>query len=241
MNWEEYCLSREPELQKKFPNANLKNPQKLTDKLQWLKIHDSTFLKTYCADKINLRNYCKMKLGKDVCIPILAIYDKPEQIEWDKLPTRFVIKCNHGSAMNIIVNDKTKIDKARVIKTLNTWLKCKYGDLSLELFYNLIKPKVFIEEFKEDKSNGALTDYKFVCFNGEVKYLQVINGRFTNLLHFNYYTTDFKPMKNISWNAHPARYDLIDKKPENFEEMLGYSKILCKDFKCVMLGKLLRL
>lgn len=231
--WEKYCLSKESQLQKMFPTANLKNPQTLTDKLQWLKIHDSTFIKAFCADKITLRDYCKEKTGKDLCIPILAIYDKPEQIEWDKLPNSFVIKCNHGSAMNIIVKNKATLDHIKINKTINTWLTCKYGDLSYELFYNLIKPKVFIEEYKEDKTVGALTDYKFVCFNSEVKYLQVINGRFTNNLHFNYYTTDFKPMLNVSWNAHPARYDLLDKKPENFEEMLNYAQLLCKDFKCV--------
>ena len=233
MSWEEYCLSQESKLQKMFPNANLKNPTKLTDKLQWLKIHDSTMLKAYCADKITLRDYCKDKIGKNLCIPILAIYDKPEQIEWNKLPNQFVIKCNHGSAMNIIVKDKKTINIDKTNKQLNAWLKCKYGDLSYELFYNLITPKIFIEEFKSDKANGALTDYKFICFNGKIKYLQVINGRFTNSLHFNYYTPDFIPLKNVSWNAHPARYDLIDKKPSNFEEMKMYASKLCAEFKCV--------
>lgn len=231
--WEEYCLSKENDLLKLFPNTNLKNPVKLTDKLQWLKLHDSTFLKAYCADKITLRDYCKKKLGKDICIPILKIYDNPEQIEWDLLPNQFVIKCNHGSAMNIICKDKSKINKDRIIKTLKTWLKIKYGNLSYEMFYNLIKPKIFIEEYKEDKNNGALTDYKFICFNGKIKYLQVINGRFTDNLHFNYYDTNFNPMTNVSWLAHPARYDLKDKKPSNFNEMLDISDKLCKEFKCV--------
>lgn len=233
MTWEEYCLSYEPTLRQMFPTANLKDPRTLTDKLQWLKIHDSTFLKAYCADKIKLRNYCKGKLGKDICIPILAIYDNPSDIAWDKLPNKFVIKCNHGSAMNIVVTNKNTIHKDRIVKQLKAWMGCLYGNLSGELFYNLITPKIFIEEYKSDKAAGALTDYKFVCFNEEVKYLQVINGRFTDNLHFNYYTTDFKPMTNVSWNAHPARYDLVDNKPANFEEMLQYAHILCKGFKCV--------
>lgn len=233
MNWQEYCLSYEPTLQKMFPTANLKSPQTLTDKLQWLKIHDSTYLKAYCADKIKLREYCKAKLGKDICIPILAIYNKPSEIKWDILPDKFVIKCNHGSAMNIVVTDKTKINILKITHQLEVWLKCKYGDLSGELFYNLISPKIFIEEYKSDKSSGALTDYKFVCFNESVKYLQVINGRFTDGLHFNYYTTDFKPMMDVSWNAHPARYDLPDEKPTNFVEMLQTAQILCRGFKCV--------
>jgi hypothetical protein len=233
MTWEEFCLSKEPLVKKMFPKADLKNPKTLTDKLQWLKIHDSTFLKAFCADKITLREYCKIKLGRDLCLPILAVYNRPEQIDWDSLPQQFVIKCNHGSGYNIIVKDKRTLNKSKVVAALNKWLRTEYGSLSYELFYNLIPRKIFIEQYEENFGKASLTDYKFVCFNGEVKYLQVINGRFTKDLHFNYYTTDFKPMLDVSWNAHPARYDLLDDKPSNYDEMLELAKKLCVDFKCV--------
>lgn len=233
MNWEEYCLSKKEDLQKMFPNENIDNPKTLSEKLQWLKIYDSTYLKAFCADKITVRDYCKEKLGIDLCIPLLKIYNKPEEIEWNILPNQFVIKCNHGSAMNIIVKDKKTVKKDNINKTLNKWLSIKYGDLSYELFYNLIKPKIIIEPYLEDKENGALTDYKFLCFNGEIKYMQVVNDRGTNKLHFNYYTPNFIPMTDVSWNAHPADYSKIDKKPINFELMKEYTTKLCKDFKLV--------
>ena len=233
MNWEEYCLSKKEDLQKMFPNENIDNPKTLSEKLQWLKIYDSTYLKAFCADKITVRDYCKEKLGIDLCIPLLKIYNKPEEIEWNILPNQFVIKCNHGSAMNIIVKDKKTVKKDNINKTLNKWLSIKYGDLSYELFYNLIKPKIIIEPYLEDKENGALTDYKFLCFNGEIKYMQVVNDRGTNKLHFNYYTPNFIPMTAVSWNAHPADYSKIDKKPINFELMKEYATKLCKDFKLV--------
>ncbi len=233
MNWEEYCLSKKEDLQKMFPNENIDNPKTLSEKLQWLKIYDSTYLKAFCADKITVRDYCKEKLGIDLCIPLLKIYNKPEEIEWNILPNQFVIKCNHGSAMNIIVKDKKTVKKDNINKTLNKWLSIKYGDLSYELFYNLIKPKIIIEPYLEDKENGALTDYKFLCFNGEIKYMQVVNDRGTNKLHFNYYTPNFIPMTDVSWNAHPADYSKIDKKPINFELMKEYATKLCKDFKLV--------
>ena len=228
MNWEEYCLSKKEDLQKMFPNENIDNPKTLSEKLQWL-----TYLKAFCADKITVRDYCKEKLGIDLCIPLLKIYNKPEEIEWNILPNQFVIKCNHGSAMNIIVKDKKTVKKDNINKTLNKWLSIKYGDLSYELFYNLIKPKIIIEPYLEDKENGALTDYKFLCFNGEIKYMQVVNDRGTNKLHFNYYTPNFIPMTDVSWNAHPADYSKIDKKPINFELMKEYATELCKDFKLV--------
>lgn len=233
MDWKEYCLSKKEDLQKMFPNENIDNPKTLSEKLQWLKIYDSTYLKAFCADKITVRDYCKKKLGIDLCIPLLKIYNKPEEIEWNILPNQFVIKCNHGSAMNIIVKDKKTVKKDNINKTLNKWLSIKYGDLSYELFYNLIKPKIIIEPYLEDKENGALTDYKFLCFNGEIKYMQVVNDRGTNKLHFNYYTPDFIPMTDVSWNAHPADYSKIDKKPINFELMKEYATKLCKDFKLV--------
>ena len=136
MNWEEYCLSKKEDLQKMFPNENIDNPKTLSEKLQWLKIYDSTYLKAFCADKITVRDYCKEKLGIDLCIPLLKIYNKPEEIEWNILPNQFVIKCNHGSAMNIIIKEKKTVKKDNINKTLNKWLSIKYGDLSYELFYN---------------------------------------------------------------------------------------------------------
>ena len=75
MNWEEYCLSKKGDLQKMFPNKNIDNPKTLSEKIQWLKIYDSTYLKAYCADKITVREYCKQKLGIDLCIPLLKIYE----------------------------------------------------------------------------------------------------------------------------------------------------------------------
>lgn len=232
MNWEEYCLSKKEDLQKMFPNENIDNPKTLSEKLQWLKIYDSTYLKAFCADKITVRDYCKEKLGIDLCIPLLKIYNKPEEIEWNILPNQFVIKCNHGSAMNIIVKDKKTVKKDNINKTLNKWLSIKYGDLSYELFYNLIKPKIIIEPYLEDKENGALTDYKFLCFNGEPKYCQVINDRDTKDFHLNYYDMNFN-FVDISRTDIPNNKNFLDKKPINFELMKEYATKLCKDFKLV--------
>lgn len=232
MNWEEYCLSKKEDLQKMFPNKNIDNPKTLSEKLQWLKIYDSTNLKAFCADKITVRDYCKEKLGIDLCIPLLKIYNKPEEIEWNILPNQFVIKCNHGSAMNIIVKDKKTVKKDNINKTLNKWLSIKYGDLSYELFYNLIKPKIIIEPYLEDKENGALTDYKFLCFNGEPKYCQVINDRYTKDFHLNYYDMNFN-FVDICRTDIPNNKNFLDKKPINFELMKEYATKLCKDFKLV--------
>lgn len=229
MNWKEYCLSKKEYLQKMFPNMNIDNPKTLSEKIQWLKIYDSTYLKAYCADKITVRDYCKNKLNIDLCIPLLKIYNKPEEIEWNKLPKQFVIKCNHGSAMNIIIQDKNSINKSSIYKKLNKWLTVKYGNLSYELFYNLIEPKIIIEPYMKNKNKSSLTDYKFLCFNGDPKFCEVINNRDTTDFCVNYYDMDFN-FVNIDYRSNTQK---LDKKPINFEIMKQYAKFLSKDFKLV--------
>ena len=229
MEWKDYCLSKENELQKMFPNKNIKNPKKLSEKIQWLKIHDVSLLTSYCADKIKLRDYCKEKLGIDICIPILAIYDKPEQIEWDKLPNKFVIKCNHGSGYNIVVNNKDKLNKNDVNKTLNKWINEKYGLLTFELHYNLIKPKIFIEEFK-DFNGKTLADYKIWCFNGEPKFF-TINYDFGHG-NINFYNMNGEFL-DISRTDFPSNKNRKDDMPKSLNKMIEYAKILSKDFKLV--------
>lgn len=228
--WEKYCLSKEADVQKMFPNVNLKNPQTFTDKLQWLKIHDSTFTKAFCADKITLREFCKEKIGKDLCFPILAIYEKPEQIEWNKLPENFVIKCNHGSGYNIIVENKQTLDKTKVINTLRNWMKVDYGSLSYELYYNLIPKRIFIESYMCPGIGQSLKDYKFFCFNGEPKFFH-INADFGHG-NFNHYDLQGN-LLDISRYDFPADPNRKDEMPKTLPEMIKYAKLLSKDFKFV--------
>ena len=92
-------------------DINLKNPVTIQDKLCWLNIYEPMKLKTKCADKLLLHEYCKEKLGVDLCVPVIKVYNNTSEINWDELPDKFVIKCNHGSGMNIIVKDKSKLDR----------------------------------------------------------------------------------------------------------------------------------
>ena len=109
-NWKEFCISQIPKMKTRFRQMmgrepDLVNPKRFTDKLEWLKVYDSTFLKTMCADKILVRDYVKAKLGKDISIPLLGVYDKFDDIDFSKLPKDYVIKTNHGSQTNIIVRN----------------------------------------------------------------------------------------------------------------------------------------
>jgi hypothetical protein len=197
-----------------------------------MKIYDSTPLKTKCADKIKLHDYCIEKLGFDLCIPILHIYDKVEDIDWGQLPEQFVIKCNHGSGMNIIVKDKSTLNIQQAENKLNRFMKDDFAfHVGYEMHYHDIPHKIFVEEYKND-GNKDLIDYKFLCFNGEPRYCQIIGGRNDKTRHLNYYDMDFN-FVNISRYDFQNNENIHDKKPENFDLMVEYSKKLSEDFKFV--------
>ena len=212
---------------------NLDNPKTIQDKINWLKLFDSTPLKTKCADKILVHEYCKEKLGKDICIPIIKTYDKAEDIKWDELPNQFVIKCNHGSGMNIIVRDKAKLDKGAARVKLAKWLKHDFSfDNGYEMHYHNIKRKILVEQFMDD-GHKDLVDFKIFCFHGEPKMCLVIGNRSSKKDSYrNYYDMDFNFM-NLSKTNHKNNPKIRDKKPEHFEEMKEYAKKLSEDFKFV--------
>lgn len=210
-------------------NLNLDNPKTIQDKINWLKLYDSTPLKTKCADKILVHDYCKEKVGIDLCIPILKIYNNVNEINWTELPNAFVIKCNHGSGMNIIVKDKSKLDIKDTEAKLTRFMKDDFAfHVGYEMHYHDIPHKIFVEEYKEDESQkNSLFDYKFWCFNGEPK-LYTINDGYGHG-DIIYYDMDDKIIDPYCLNKPGLQY----KKPVNFEKMVEYSKILSKDFKFV--------
>ena len=236
-NWKEFCISQIPNMKARFKQImgrepDLVNPKRFTDKLEWLKAYDSTFLKSICADKILVRDYVKEKLGEDISIPLLGVYDKFDDIDFSKLPNDYVMKTNHGSQTNILVHN-SQINKNLAKIKFEEWLSKDWSWWGYEMFYKPIKKKILIEEFMNNDDKVALTDYKFSCFNGKPKICQVMNDRFTNSLHFNYYDMNFKPLTYISRTDHPANYTLKDEKPKTWDLMIEYARKLSEDFKYV--------
>jgi len=219
---------------------DFENPKTVQDKLHWLMVYDKNkMLKAKCADKILLHDYSIKKLGKDICVPIIDVYNKPEDINFDKLPNKYVLKCNHGYAMNIICTDNKNNEflniKNRKINTrkdcvdfLNTWLDTNFGDKYYQWHYALIEPKCYSEVFMDD-GNESLVDYKVWCCNGEPKMIMVISDRYSNNLHENIYDTDWNTF-DIGWSCARQDFNNLDKKPVNLDEMLDYSRKLSKDF-----------
>lgn len=208
---------------------NIDNPKRYTEKLQYLRlyVYPKNPLVSKCAGRVGVRDYLKEKGLEEYLIPVYGIYDKFEDIDFDKLPNCFVMKCSHGSAMNYICYDKSKIDYTALKKKFNKWLKTNYGKKTVELHYSPIKPQIIIEKLMLD--NGELpTEYKIHVFNGEAKSLYVVTGRGKDIRYNNYYI-DWTPFDGSQFNGW-KKTDYPLKKPANFENMALLSEKIAKDF-----------
>lgn len=209
-------------------DLDLDEPKTFNEKIQWLKLYDSTPLKTRLADKYLVREWIKEQIGEEYLIPLLGAYDKFEDIDFDKLPDSFVIKCNHGAGYNIVVKDKNNLDLNEVKDKINRWLGENYGlKNGYELHYVDISPKIIIEQYIFNKSITDLRDYKFWCFNGEPKFLYTIIGRESGKTEMVTY--------DMNWNNQNIRLmQHIDgggqEKPLCFEKMYDISRKLSRLF-----------
>lgn len=161
-------------LKKKF--LNLKNPRTLDEKIQWLKLYNNSPLRTKLTDKYAVREWIKEQIGEKYLIPLLGKWDKPEDIDYSKLPNQFVLKANHGCGCNIIVKEKSSLDVEVVSRKMHEWLRLNYAYLCGELQYEKIKPCIIAEEFISDL-DGDIPDYKVWCFNGKAHYIMYLSDR----------------------------------------------------------------
>lgn len=206
---------------------NLREPKTFNEKLQWMKLYYFPKSKRVitCADKYAVRKYIEKKGYKESLVPLLGVWDNAKNIDWDKLPDRFVLKCNHGCAYNIVVPNKAENNRKKTVQQLNQWLKEDFGAFNIELHYSRIKPhRIVCEEFL----GSNITDYKFFCFNGEPKFIYVSN----DLIHdrqaqigFFYLDGSKMPLKRDDYTD--ISQVLL---PEFFPEMLDMAENLSKDF-----------
>ncbi len=201
-----------------------KEPQTFNEKIQFRKIYDNNSLYSICADKYRVREYVKEKIGEEYLIPLLLVTDRLTEEQWDKLPNQFVAKANHNSGPVQIVKDKNKVDRKKIIKELNNQLKLDYGILSMEKYYSDIPRKVIVEKFLKDN----IEDYKFFCFDGKMKYCQLIKNR--NIEEtIDFYDKDWEKQVFTGLTSH-KRSDKIDKSPFGYKKMIELVEKLSKDF-----------
>ena len=205
---------------------DLQHPKTYNEKLQWLKINERNSRYTVYADKYSVRRYISEKIGDEYLIRLIAVYKTADEIKWDELPEKFVLKCNHGSGMNIICQDKHRMDVNAAVKKLNYWLSQNPYWGGREWCYKNIPPMIICEEYIGDESGMSPDDYKFMCFNGEPRLIQLHHDRYGKHTLDYYYPdwskADFKRIDEYT-------SDEIMSKPERLDEMLDIVERLSAD------------
>lgn len=172
-------------------DLNLDNPRTYSEKLNWYKLNARNPLMAQCADKVAVREYVTEKGYGDMLNEIYGVYDKVSEIDIDALPEQFVLKAAHGSHMNLIVTDKSKINWRQQKMLMSTWLKQDIYWSGREWVYKDLPKRIVAEKYLEDES-GELKDYKFFCFNGKAEYMEYDTGRFCGIHYRNFYDENMK-------------------------------------------------
>lgn len=204
------------------------DPVMFNEKLQWLKLYDRKPKYTMMVDKYKVREYIAEKIGEQYLIPLLGVWDTPEEIDFSVLPNQFAMKCNHNSGLGMcICTDKSKLDIKKVKKSLSQGLKQDYYLTGREWPYKDVPRKIIAEQFLKSDA-GGLTDYKIHCFNGVPKFILVCRDRFTESgLTEDFYTTE--------WERMPVKRPGIpnasvqSSRPEELGKMLTLAENLSED------------
>jgi hypothetical protein len=201
-------------------------PVTFSEKVLCRSLFDRRAFMTQIADKAAVRSYVESRLGPEVLTRLYYLTDEPDTIPFDDLPDKFVVKPTHGSGWVRLINDKSKLDRASLIKTCHEWLNRSYYEESREQVYKHIKPRILVEEYVDDHSGFAPTDYKMFVFGGTVQLIQVDVGRFGTLRERLY---------TPAWEKANARFEFADivgemPRPIHLAEMITAAETLGKNW-----------
>ena len=215
--WYKSCTGRD---------LDLENPKTFNEKIQWIKLYGVTPLMTQLTDKYLVRDWVAEKIGSKYLTRLLGVWNDFDTIDFNSLPDKFVLKCNHGCGYNIVVKSKVDFNKDEARKKFKRWLNTNYAFTGgLELQYKDIEPLIIAEEYMENEDKD-LFDYKFWCFDGKVEFIMFLSERNKKLKMNNF---------DREWNELPFTYDYersIRKinKPRNLSKMIQIAEILAQGF-----------
>lgn len=198
------------------------NPKTFNEKMQWLKVYDRKPEYTMMVDKYLVKDYVAKLIGEEYIIPTLGVWNSYDEIDFDSLTDKFVLKCTHDSASVTVIEDKNSIDHAYLKEFYSSRLAVNYFYKHREWPYKNVKPRIIAEKFIKDDINPELRVYKVFNFGGVPNTIQMINGDKTDHEYINYYDTD--------WNLLELRQNYpngpVDEKPACLDEMLRLSEKL---------------
>lgn len=230
---------------KRGTNLDLRHPQKLSEKLQWLKIHDRKPLYTTLVDKYRAKIWLENQFGAEHIIPTLFVYQNVDEIDFDALPHSFAIKCNHDSGSVFLCHDKSKgvfLDKhmheyqfEEVKRILNQGLKHNYWRNAIEWPYKNVKPCIICEQLMVQKDGTLPNDYKLFFINGKFEFAYVsfdregVNDRCT-------YDKTWKRLPFVyveEWTYNEKINTSNVTRPASFDDMLAFGEKIARNFKFV--------
>ncbi len=210
---------------------NLKDPKTLDEKISWLKLNTyfENQLVSQCADKYAVREYISSCGCEELLNELYDVYNSVDDIMWDQLPNKFVLKWNMGCGCNIICLDKNNLAIEDTKNKLRKWGKTKYHLSNAEMQYKYIAPKIICEKLLETEKGALPEDYKFYCFNGVAKYVMICIGREKGHPRFYFFDRGWN-IARINKDSKAAPIDFSIEKPEGIDEMFLYADKLSKSF-----------
>lgn len=203
---------------------NLQKPKTFNEKLQWLKLYDRNPEYIKMVDKYEAKNYVAKIIGEKYIIPTIGIWDKFDDINFDKMPNQFVLKCTHDSGGLVICRDKSEFNINEAKKKINKSLKRNYFYSGREWPYKQIKPRIIAEEYVEEEVNKELVDYKLMSFNGKVKTIFTCTNRYSkDGMHITFFNRNWDKLPFE--RKYPSDKVNIDK-PVTFDEMIELAEKL---------------
>ncbi|GLH68851.1 glycosyl transferase [Geothrix rubra] len=208
----------------------LDRPVTFDEKLIWLMLYWHHPLKTQCADKLGMRSYVEGLGYGHLLVDLLGVYERVSDIDFTRLPDRFVLKCTHGSGYNIFCLDKGKLDTDQALRRLHRWMGQNYARVHGEVQYEGIQPRILCESFLDSGSDRLPSDYKLHCFHGKVHFTTVCTGRDVRggCAQYDHYDRDWQKQLAISkFGLHPERWHV---QPESYATMIEAAEALSKPF-----------
>lgn len=209
---------------------DLKHPKTFNEKLQWLKLHDRNDIYTTMVDKYKVKKYISELIGTEYTIPTIGVWDKFDEIDFNKLPNQFVLKCTHDSGGLVICKDKSTFNISNARKKIESSMKNNFFWFGREWPYKDVRPRIIAEQYLADN----LQDYKLFCFNGVPKITLVCSDRFTkDGLKEDFFDKDWNHL-DVQRPTHsnaivtiqrPKNYELMKKLAAKISEKIPFVRI----------------
>ena len=206
---------------------DLKNPKRFMEKLQWVKLFYRNPLMPVCADKARIRDFLHLRGYGEYGIPVFKVYKSVNDIDFDSIPEKCIMKASHGSSMHLVINKSEFKNKFLAKLVMKSWLKMNIYAEGREWPYKEVKPAIVCEYFIEPKTENKLRDYKLFCFNGLVRFIQVDIDLLSDNHNVNFYDADWNL---LTLKGQYPNFSQTIERPENFDDMKKIAEDLSSEF-----------